>query len=176
MSPMSTLLLIQSKKLSTMSKLRIHWFKIRAIVFAKIQLFLGFLLNIQVPPKISVAAFIEQDGKFLVLDLSYRNGYGFPGGMMEPGESLEQALRREVKEETGLDIVSLEYITSASDTQYGIGVIAASFKVAVTGTMKASTEGALFWKAPAEILDRCAYDNSKRMFIEYLSTYASNRH
>lgn len=37
----------------------------------------------------------------LLIDLG---GWGLPGGVMEPGESLLQALHREVAEETGLAI------------------------------------------------------------------------
>lgn len=49
---------------------------------------------------------VEREGKFLVLQRPYRALLGgfweFPGGKREPGETLEQACRRELKEETGL--------------------------------------------------------------------------
>jgi 8-oxo-dGTP diphosphatase len=52
---------------------------------------------------------IEKDGKFLVLHRSRTDGYmaGFwdiPGGTIEFGEDIKEALIREIKEETGLEV------------------------------------------------------------------------
>ena len=54
------------------------------------------------------AALIEKDGKILI---AQRNGEGnqalkweFPGGKIDPGETPEQCLSRELKEELNLDI------------------------------------------------------------------------
>ena len=59
------------------------------------------------PSGITVVAlvFIEQDGRILLVKQNYgRQYWSLPGGAMEPGESIDQAAIREVKEETGLDI------------------------------------------------------------------------
>lgn len=53
---------------------------------------------------ISVGGLIENDeGKILML-LSPDRGWEIPGGQVEEGESLTDALKREIKEETGIDI------------------------------------------------------------------------
>ena len=53
-----------------------------------------------------ITAIIIQDGKLLLLKQDTDNGrsWSLPGGKQEPHESVGEALVREVKEETGLDV------------------------------------------------------------------------
>ncbi len=51
----------------------------------------------------SVYAVIIHEGKVL-LSKMFGDGYDFPGGGIERGETIPQALIREVKEETGYDV------------------------------------------------------------------------
>lgn len=53
------------------------------------------------------AAIVDDAGKVLLQKRSDRKMWGFPGGVMELGESFTDAVKREVKEETGL-IVEVE--------------------------------------------------------------------
>lgn len=57
------------------------------------------------------AVIINGRGDVLLLKSEkWKNKYVIPGGHIELGETMESALRREIKEETGLDIFDIEYI------------------------------------------------------------------
>lgn len=54
-----------------------------------------------------VAAIIHHDGAYFATQRGYGEFEGmweFPGGKIEPGESREDALKREIQEELGVDI------------------------------------------------------------------------
>lgn len=54
---------------------------------------------------VSVAALVTNEQGEVLLVKSPDRGWEYPGGMVEPGEALETALCREIKEETGVDAV-----------------------------------------------------------------------
>lgn len=59
----------------------------------------------------SSAALIERDGKYLLIDRNIPPyGFAAPAGHIDEGETPEQALVREVEEETGLKVTSHELI------------------------------------------------------------------
>jgi 8-oxo-dGTP diphosphatase len=58
-------------------------------------------------PFLGVGALIVEDGKILLVERAKEplKGYwSIPGGIVETGEKLKEAVRREVLEETGLDV------------------------------------------------------------------------
>ncbi len=58
-------------------------------------------------PVVGVGAVVVRDGRALIVKRAHepRKGeWSLPGGMLDLGESLVDAARREVKEETGLDV------------------------------------------------------------------------
>jgi nucleoside triphosphatase len=63
-------------------------------------------------PEPTVGALIFNPAGELLLVRSHKwhNMYVVPGGHVELGETLEQALRREVREETGLEIRDVEFV------------------------------------------------------------------
>jgi len=88
-------------------------------------------------PQLAVSAAIFRNGKVLLVRRARSPGkgfYSFPGGRVEFGESLHQALAREVDEETGLqiDIVGLagwrEVLPSAGGGHYVIMSFAARWR------------------------------------------------
>lgn len=60
-----------------------------------------------------VAAIIKKEDKIFITRRSYgefKDMWEFPGGKIEAGETKEEALIREIKEELELDINNLEYL------------------------------------------------------------------
>jgi 8-oxo-dGTP diphosphatase len=60
-----------------------------------------------VSPSFTVGAIcvIERaDGQLLLVRHSYRNHWGFAGGLVQRGEAIDEGARREVREEVGLDV------------------------------------------------------------------------
>jgi ADP-ribose pyrophosphatase YjhB (NUDIX family) len=56
------------------------------------------------------AVVLDKEGRVLLLKHVFRpgSGWGIPGGFLERGEQPEEAIRREVLEETGLELESAE--------------------------------------------------------------------
>jgi 8-oxo-dGTP pyrophosphatase MutT (NUDIX family) len=52
----------------------------------------------------------DEVGRILLMRRADNGAWGIPGGMMEPGESLEETARREVLEETGLRVGSMSLL------------------------------------------------------------------
>lgn len=64
-------------------------------------------------PQIAVGAIVVKDGRLLMVRRANAPGAGLwslPGGRVEHGEYLAAALRREVTEETGLDVEVRELV------------------------------------------------------------------
>lgn len=53
------------------------------------------------------AVFNRDKTKVLVIHMDMNNDYGLPGGHIDEGEDIEEALRRELAEECGIDEIEL---------------------------------------------------------------------
>lgn len=61
-------------------------------------------------PTVGALIFNAQGQLFLMRSHKWRGQWVIPGGHIELGETMEQALRREIREETGLEIRDIEFI------------------------------------------------------------------
>jgi 8-oxo-dGTP diphosphatase len=118
--------------------------------------------------QVAMKAVIVKDGKVLILreaatygEGTQRGRYHMPGGRINPGEPFEDALRREIREETGLE-VDIQYPIYAGEWRPVIRdvphQIVATFFVCRPKTDKVvlSTEHDDYqWVRPA---DRAQYD------------------
>lgn len=61
-------------------------------------------------PSVAVGALVfNKEGKLLIIKApKWGNFYSIPGGHVEFGETLEEALKREIKEETGLNVSKIK--------------------------------------------------------------------
>jgi 8-oxo-dGTP diphosphatase len=123
--------------------------------------------------------FAVQDSGFLLADIAGR-GWCVPGGRLEPGESPEQAARRETGEETGATLGPLRLLGHfvQTDAEAGLQVLAAAFAGLVTrlGPLPPGSEarGVLrmtlselphryyFWDALLEAVFACALAQQER--------------
>ncbi len=62
------------------------------------------------PITLGVRLMLVKDGQILLVKPTYQDGWYFPGGGVKKHETLEQAARREAKEEIGAELGQLEFL------------------------------------------------------------------
>ena len=76
---------------------------------------------------------VNEDGKLLLTKRGVEPDYGkldLPGGFLNPGETAEEALTRELHEELGLKVKTLEYFSSAPNEYIFSGITVFTLDIA----------------------------------------------
>ncbi len=109
-----------------------------------------------------VACYIQHDGKFVMLQRlphkSSGNQWGLPAGKVDPGETIEQAVKREIWEETGLEVQenALKHLGSLyvrnleTDIYYDSFILTLDEKPKIT--IRPTEHQAFKWVTPEESL------------------------
>lgn len=102
-----------------------------------------------------VAAIIQRNEKIFATQRSYgdyKDGWEFPGGKIEPGETPEQAIVREIQEELQMTIEVDRHIVNVAYDYPKFHLEMACFLCHITdGTPRLLEHEAAKWLRPAEI-------------------------
>lgn len=130
------------------------------------------------PIVVGVAAVIWNDaGQVLLIRRTKeprRGQWSLPGGKVEPGETLEDAVRREAREETGLEIEIMglagvaETIDDAEIGAGGLHFVLIDYGArAVAGTARAASDAAdATWFDYADLAAIALWDETRRIIAE----------
>ena len=69
-------------------------------------------------PRQGATGIVLDGSRILLIGLRNSNKLWFPGGTIEEGETAEDAVKREVKEETGIDVVVQELLVEVQNNFY----------------------------------------------------------
>ena len=118
---------------------------------------------------VSVAGLVYNDKDEILLLESPIRGWEYPGGMVEPGETLQDALIREIKEETGVDIEITGFIGICKNIQKD--VVNIDFACRYLGGELATSDESLHvkWVKKDEALNLVTFPLTKKRLENMLS-------
>lgn len=118
---------------------------------------------------VSVAGLIVNEKNEILLIKNPWRGWEYPGGMVEPSESLQEALIREVKEETGVDVEITGFIGICKNVERD--VVNIDFVCRYVGgdltTSNESTE--VKWVPASDTLEMVTYPLTRKRLETMLS-------
>lgn len=115
-----------------------------------------------------MAGFLIRDNKILVGQRPENNSlagqWEFPGGKIEPGETPEEALRRELQEELGIDAEIGELRLACTHSYGDVGILILFYRVDFwKGQPKAQHHLQLDWIYPEELKYRPIPEANKKI-------------
>lgn len=119
--------------------------------------------------KVSAAALVTNDkGEVLLVNSPWR-GWEYPGGLIEPGESFQEALHREVREEAGVEIEITGFVGICKNIERNIVNI--DFTARYAGgelcTSEESTE--VIWASAEQAMELITFPLTKKRLQNMLS-------
>jgi len=129
------------------------------------------------PTLVVGACIFNDEGRIFVMrSPKWSDKLTIPGGRVEINEKIEDALKREIKEETNLEIDDIEFVTNKEminpadylgKMRHFVGI---DFKVHATNAADAKVDGREgvehFWLMPEEIIDRTDVTEVTKTLVE----------
>ena len=118
---------------------------------------------------VSVAALVTNEaGEILLVNSPWR-GWEYPGGLIEPGETFEEALHREVREESGVEIEITGFVGICKNIERNIVNIDFTARY-VSGELRTSEESTeVLWVSPEKALEMITFPLTQKRLKNMLS-------
>lgn len=118
---------------------------------------------------VSVAGLVTNDNGEILLINSPRRGWEYPGGMVEPGETFQDALIREIKEEAGVDVEIIGFIGLCKNVEKDVVNIDFSCRY-ISGELTTSDESSeVKWVKKENALDMVTFPLTRKRLENMLS-------
>lgn len=118
---------------------------------------------------VSCAALVTNDKGEILLVKSPWRGWEYPGGLMEHGETFRDCLKREVREEAGVEIEILGFVGICKNIERDIVNIDFIARY-VSGQLTPSEESTeVIWTTPEEAFDLISFPLTKRRLQNMLA-------
>lgn len=118
---------------------------------------------------VSVATLVVNgEGRILLVKSPWR-GWEYPGGLIEPGETFNEALRREVREEAGVEIEVLGFVGICKNIERDVVNIDFVSRY-VSGDLTTSDESTeVIWADPLDAMELVTFPLTKKRLSNMLS-------
>lgn len=118
---------------------------------------------------VSVATLVTNDrGEILLVNSPWR-GWEYPGGLIEPGETFQEALHREVREESGVEIEITGFVGICKNIERNIVNIDFTARY-LSGELKTSEESTeVAWVTPEKAFDMITFPLTRKRLQNMLA-------
>lgn len=118
---------------------------------------------------VSVAALVTNDNGEILLVKSPLRGWEYPGGLIEPGETFQEALHREIREESGVEVEVNGFVGICKNVQRDIVNIDFTARY-IRGELTTSEESTeVVWATPQQAREMITFPLTRKRLENMLS-------